>query len=203
MTAGRIVLLRHGQTDFNVAMRLQGQTDIPLNDVGRAQAAAAAHALSARRPDAVVSSDLSRALDTARAVADLVGVEVVADPRLRERDFGDWEGLHGDVIRERWPDEHAVWRGGGHPEGVGAERRGDVALRFAAGVEEAAEWLAKDQTLLVVAHGACISAGITSMLGQDADTWAGIRGLDNCHWSDLEASARDPRWRLVAHNLGA
>lgn len=203
MSAGTIVLLRHGQTDYNAAMRLQGQTDIPLNDTGREQARRAAEVLAGIVPAAVVASDLSRAADTARAVAGPLGLEVVTDPRLRERDFGQWEGLHGDVIAERWPADYAVWRRGGHPESVGAERRGDVGTRFAEGVTDAAAQLEKGQTLLVVAHGACITAGITALLGLDADTWGGLSGLGNCHWSVLQASEREPRWRLSSHNVAA
>ncbi|GMA30879.1 histidine phosphatase family protein [Litorihabitans aurantiacus] len=203
MTAGTVVLLRHGQTDYNVAMRLQGQTDIPLNETGRAQAAEAASVVAGLSPTAIVASDLSRAADTAAAVADLLELPVTTDPRLRERDFGEWEGLHGDVIAERWPDDYALWRGGGHPESVGAERRGEVGVRFAAGVADAASALSSDDTLLVVAHGACIAAGITAMLGLDADDWGGISGLGNCHWSVLTATEREPGWRLGAHNVGA
>lgn len=202
MTAGTIVLWRHGQTDYNVAMRLQGQTDIPLNDVGCAQAAEAAVVLQGLRPDAIVASDLSRAVATASALATRLDLEVTTDPRLRERDFGDWEGLHGDVIAERWPDESAIWRSGGHPEGVRAERRGDVGVRFAAGVADAADRLEPTQTLVVVAHGACITAGITTLLGLDAETWGGLNGLNNCHWSVLARSSRTPSWRLQSHNVG-
>lgn len=203
MSAGTLVLLRHGQTDYNVAMRLQGQTDIPLNETGREQARRAGEVLAGIAPDAVVASDLSRAADTARAVAGPLGLDVVTDPRLRERDFGLWEGLHGDVIAERWPEDYAVWRGGGHPESVGAERRGHVGVRFADGVADAASRLETSQTLLVVAHGACITSGITALLGLDADTWSGLSGLGNCHWSVLQASEREPRWRLTSHNVAA
>ncbi|PWD49428.1 histidine phosphatase family protein [Serinibacter arcticus] len=203
MTAGTIVLWRHGQTDYNVAMRLQGQTDIPLNETGRAQAETAAAVLAELRPDAIVASDLSRAVATASALASRLDLPVVTDPRLRERDFGDWEGLHGDVIAERWPDAHEVWRAGGHPEGVRAERRGDVGTRFAAGVTDAASRLEPSQTLVVVAHGACITAGITTLLGLDAETWGGLQGLNNCHWSVLGASSRTPHRRLLSHNVRA
>ncbi|HCX83766.1 MAG TPA: histidine phosphatase family protein [Micrococcales bacterium] len=201
MTARRVVLWRHGQTDYNVAGRLQGQVDIPLNETGRAQAKRAARIVAEFHPALVVSSDLSRAVATAQAAAELLGLDVVTDARVRERSFGTWEGLHDTEIAERWPEENAAWRAGGHPEGVGAETRGAVATRFAAAVQEHAETLDGEQTLLVVAHGACIAVGITALLGLDADQWAGVRGLGNCHWSVLQASPREPRWRLEAHNI--
>lgn len=87
-----IHLVRHGETDWNVAGRLQGWTDIPLNATGRNQARAAAEALSGRPIGAVFSSDLSRAHDTAAAIAGVAGVEVVSDAALRERSYGVAEG---------------------------------------------------------------------------------------------------------------
>ena len=97
MTAGTLVLVRHGRTEYNAAQRLQGQVDIPLDDVGRWQAEVGAQALLARfSPTAIVSSDLQRAAATAQYLGDAVGLEVAYDARLRERSFGAWEGLTAD-----------------------------------------------------------------------------------------------------------
>lgn len=202
MVASRVVLWRHGQTDYNASFRLQGQVDIPLNATGRAQAERAAHRVAEFNPALIVASDLVRAADTARAAAQLLDMDVVTDERLRERNFGVWEGLHADEIAEGWPEAAAAWKRGEHPEGIGAERRAEVGRRFAAGVEAHAGEMPDGSTLLVAAHGACIAVGITTLLGLDADDWAGIRGLGNCHWSILESSPREPRWRLDAHNVG-
>ena len=91
MTAGTLVLVRHGRTEYNAAQRLQGQVDIPLDDVGRWQAEVGAQALLARfSPTAIVSSDLQRAAATAQYLGDAVGLEVAYDARLRERSFGAW-----------------------------------------------------------------------------------------------------------------
>ena len=201
MTAGKVLLLRHGQTDWNVALRLQGQSDIDLNEVGREQARSVALAIAALNPGAVVASDLSRAAETAELVAAGLGLEVQLDSRLRERNFGQWEGLTGADIEVGWAAEYATWRSGQYPEGIGAETRGVVGERFARGVEDAAAELSSSETLLVVAHGACIAAGITTLLGLDADSWVGIRGIGNCHWSVLGSSDREPRWRLEGHNV--
>lgn len=95
--------MRHGRTEWNAARRFQGQIDIPLSDEGREQALATAAALASEPLDAIVSSDLSRALDTAAAIAERHGLEVSADGRLREFAFGEWEGLTWDEIVARFP----------------------------------------------------------------------------------------------------
>ena len=95
--------MRHGRTEWNAARRFQGQSDIPLSEEGRAQAGATAAALASVPLEAIVSSDLSRALETARAIAALHGLEVASDPRLREFAFGEWEGLTWDEIVARFP----------------------------------------------------------------------------------------------------
>ena len=87
-----VLFWRHGQTDFNVAGRFQGQSDVPLNDTGRAQAEQAARRLAELGPELIVSSDLSRAAATADSLATLLGLEPVRDRRLRETAFGEWEG---------------------------------------------------------------------------------------------------------------
>ena len=89
----RLIVWRHGNTDWNAGNRVQGQTDIPLNELGREQAAAAAAMLAALKPDAIVASDLQRAARTAAALAALTGLPVRTDARLRERYFGQWQGL--------------------------------------------------------------------------------------------------------------
>ncbi|WP_129339267.1 histidine phosphatase family protein [Cellulomonas endophytica] len=203
MTAGRVLLWRHGRTAYNAGARLQGQVDIPLDEVGHWQAATAATALLSRRtPTRVVSSDLGRARDTAGHLAALTGLPVALDPRLRERGFGRWEGLTGDEIGAGWPEEFALWRAGGDPPGVGAETRAAVGERVAAAVTEHAAALAHDETLLCVAHGAAISSGITALLGLPPG-WRGLTGIANAHWVELLGDApRTPAWRLAGYNLG-
>ncbi|ACQ79894.1 Phosphoglycerate mutase [Beutenbergia cavernae DSM 12333] len=203
MSAGRVILWRHGQTEYNATLRLQGQVDIPLNDSGTAQAARAAAVLVDEKPAAIVASDLVRAAGTAQVLGDLAGLDVTLDERLRERSFGDWEGLTHDQISAGWPEPFAAWEAGLHPEGVNAERKGVVGERFAAAVREAADGVDDGGSLVVVSHGAAIGAGITTLLGLDPEEWAAISGIGNCHWSMLAASRRAPGWRLVAHNIGA
>ncbi len=98
-----ILLTRHGETDWNAERRVQGHTDRPLNGAGVAQAQTLASELSGEHLDAVYASDLVRALDTARAVAEPRGLSVIPVPELRERNFGTWEGLLDTEILERFP----------------------------------------------------------------------------------------------------
>ncbi len=107
-SATRIVLVRHGQTAWNADGRIQGHLDMPLNDHGHWQAQRTGEVLRGSAFDAVYSSDLQRARDTALALAD--GVPVVADAGLRERGFGEFEGLSFPEVEARWPEAARRWR---------------------------------------------------------------------------------------------
>lgn len=109
MNQTTLIVVRHGETSWNREKRMQGTTDTQLSDVGRAQAQALGRRLKDHDFAALYSSDLSRALHTARAIADHTGREVVIDPRLRERCFGIFEGLTAAEIMSRYPDEHALF----------------------------------------------------------------------------------------------
>ena len=102
-----LIVIRHGETAWNREKRMQGTTDTPLSDVGRAQAQALGRRLAGHDFGALYSSDLSRARDTARAIAEHTGRRTVEDPRLQERRFGIFEGLTAEEIVSRYPDEHA------------------------------------------------------------------------------------------------
>lgn len=117
-----LLLIRHGETAWNAERRLQGHLDIPLNAEGRRQAAALGQALASEPLDAIISSDLQRALQTAQAVAAPRGMPVMIDPGLRERCFGAFEGLLYDEISVRYPQDHAAWKArdphARYPQGV-------------------------------------------------------------------------------------
>jgi uncharacterized phosphatase len=105
-----ILLVRHGETDWNLERRVQGHSDTPLNETGRAQAIVLADKLEGKEIDAVYSSDLLRAHETARVVADRRGLDVEAIRDLRERNFGTWEGLTDEEIFDRFPHaRHGAW----------------------------------------------------------------------------------------------
>jgi probable phosphoglycerate mutase len=103
----KLIIIRHGETEWNREKRMQGTTDTQLSDVGRSQAQALGRRFAAKTFSALYSSDLSRARDTARGIAEHTGSNVVTDVRLQERRFGIFEGLLAAEIIARYPEEHA------------------------------------------------------------------------------------------------
>ena len=198
------MLWRHGQTVWNAERRFQGQSDIPLDETGQAQAERAARLLAALRPDLIVSSDLSRAAGTAAALARLAGLEVTLDKDLRERHGGCWEGLTDTEIRARYPVEHANWNPpDGEPTTVVAERVAGALLRVAAVLAErgrADGGLADGGLAVVVSHGAALRLGMSRLLGMPDELFGVLGPLSNCSWSVL--GRRRDRWRLLEHNAG-
>ncbi|MEY4321365.1 MAG: hypothetical protein RL167_93 [Actinomycetota bacterium] len=147
MTETTLAVLRHGQTDWNIDFRLQGITDIPLNETGILQAEEAARVLNSTRWDAVISSPLSRARDTALIVGQAVGHdEIGIEERLLERSFGEAEGLMHSEWREKYPDQNAV---------PGAETLDELRTRSVALLDYIAEKYA-GQKVLAISHGALI-----------------------------------------------
>ncbi|MFZ4585234.1 MAG: histidine phosphatase family protein [Acidimicrobiia bacterium] len=145
------LIVRHGESTWNVEGRWQGQADPPLTELGERQAAAAAHAVGA--VDAVVASDLQRAAHTAAIIANALGVgPVLVDPRVRERHAGEWQGLTRDEIDVRFPgwlQEKKRPEGFEHDEPVVARAMG-LLDELAATYEDAA--------VLVITHGGLIRA---------------------------------------------
>lgn len=188
-----LLLWRHGQTDFNLERRFQGQSDVPLNDTGREQAATAARYLAAMRPAAIYSSDLSRAAATADALARLTGLQVQLEKDLRERHGGSWEGLTDREIAERFPAERVEWS---PPDGETAEA---VADRASAALVRIADAALLGSLVVVVAHGACLSLALSRVLGIPREQRV-LGPFGNCHWSAV--SRRDGKWRLLEHNAG-
>jgi uncharacterized phosphatase len=142
--------VRHGETDWNFERRIQGVTDIPLNETGRRQARETAEVLAPRSWDGIVASPLSRARETAEIIAARLGLgEVEIVPDLRERAYGEVEGLNGDEIRARFPDPL---------EPVpGRERRSHVVGRVLPALEALSEEH-PDESLIVVSHGGVIGS---------------------------------------------
>jgi 2,3-bisphosphoglycerate-dependent phosphoglycerate mutase len=151
--ATRIIAIRHGETAWNVDTRIQGQLDVPLNDVGRWQARRLSQAVAHENIAAVYASDLLRAYETAQAVATACGLPVVTDVGLRERGFGEFEGFTWKEIETRWPVESERWRrrdldfapGGGESLTQFYERSVAAATRLAAAHP--------GQTIAFIAHG--------------------------------------------------
>lgn len=191
----RVVCWRHGQTVWNVETRFQGQTDIPLNDTGRAQAVRAARMLAALEPDAIISSDLQRAAETAAALGRITGLPVTQHKDLRERSGGEWEGLTGAEIRAGWPEEYMKW------QPPGGEPVEEVADAVAGAIERSVAELPPGGLLVAVGHGASLRLGIARLLGLPEDSWDALGGLSNCSWSVVGEGRRG--WRLLEHNAGS
>lgn len=187
------MLWRHGQTTYNAERRFQGQSDIPLNDVGREQARRAARYIAAMKPDAIFSSDLSRAAETAAILARLTGLTVQPDKDLRERGGGSWEGKTADEIRAEFPEAFASWAP------VDGETSASVADRASLALERIADGLPGGSLAVVVSHGGALGFGAARLLGIPDDLRA-LGPFGNCCWSVL--SRRYGRWRLVEHNVG-
>lgn len=158
-----VVFWRHGQTDYNLAGRFQGQSDIPLNAVGEDQAARAAADLAELGPGLIVSSDLVRAQATADALASRVGLSVGRDARLRETSFGDWEGLTRDEITQSWPDELHTWLSGADTRPPGGETRTESAHRVAAAITDIVTG-SDAEVIVIVAHGAVLRGAAEELL---------------------------------------
>ena len=166
--------VRHAETDWNRDGQIQGWADVPLSELGREQARELAATLGERAIGAIYSSDLSRARETARIVAEARGLDVTSLPELRERHFGSWEGLTDDEIHERFPEEVA--------DGVlgDGESRDELDRR----IVEALSRIADEHpagTVLVVSHGGPLRAVLRH---------CGVNSVDriaNCHVLRLEA----------------
>ncbi len=149
----RVILVRHGETAWNRATRIQGHTDIPLSPLGLAQAQRLAEALADEPLAAVYASDLSRARQTAEALAATRGLEVRLDVGLRERAFGRFEGLSWEEIAQRFPDDSARWRRREPDFAVGG---GESLSTFSARCVGAARRVVAahpGQSIMLVAHG--------------------------------------------------
>ena len=153
---GRLILVRHGQAEGNTEHRFIGQTDVPLTHLGRRQAEAVGLRLRDTDIARVVSSDLSRAVDTAAAVAAVAGCTIEEDPSVREIDNGDWAGLTPDEIAAGWPDLWNRYRGGEDVPRPGGETWADVRSRS---LGTLIRLLAMEGTSVVVSHGGPVIIG--------------------------------------------
>lgn len=199
--ATRVIAVRHGQTEWNVQARIQGQGDSDLTEAGRAQARSIAERLSRERFDAIVSSDLGRAAATAQAISESAGKPVVLDARLRERHFGVGEGMTYDEVDRAYPGAFARIRNV-DPDFVipGGESRRHFHQRVCAAFDSLAAAHA-GRTIVVVTHGGVLATffrhvhdipldvahpiAITNasynMLACDAGKWSVVTWSDNAH----------------------
>jgi glucosyl-3-phosphoglycerate phosphatase len=205
VTLRMVVLLRHGQTDYNVAGRMQGHIDSVLTKTGVAQAVHVAPEIARLAPDRLISSDLGRAADTAEAVAAASGQPVKLDSRLRETHLGEWQGQTVAEIEEAYPGAIATWRSDPAWAPPGGESRIEVVRRAMPVVEELDDEFSSgpDTTAVLIAHGGLIAGLVCGMLALPTATWPAIGGIGNCRWATLARRADHPRWRLAGYNVGS
>lgn len=174
MLPTQIVLIRHGETAWNAEKRLQGHIDIALNEEGLRQADALAEALAGERFDAVVSSDLQRARQTAEAVAGRHGLAVLEDADLRERCYGGFEGLLYSEIEHRFPAEFAAWQARDIDAVMPAGAREAESFRqfYERSVAAIVAWaqMHPRQRLAVVAHGGVLECAYRAALCMALET---------------------------------
>lgn len=207
----RVVFWRHGRTQWNLEGRFQGAMDVPLDSVGRAQAVSAAPVLAGMQPSAIVSSDLSRAFETACELGRLTGLAVVGDPGLRETSGGAWQGLTRAEIVARDAELLLRWIAGHDVAPPGGELRGEVVARVVAAVNRHLVSIPEGGTLVVASHGGAIRGAIGGLLGLAPDQWTALGVISNAAWSVLGLMTLPPeddgpaiqRWRLLEYNAAS
>ncbi len=194
------MLLRHGRTAHNHARRIQGQLDVDLDDVGRAQAAAVAPAMAALAPAVVWCSDLVRTRRTAEPVLAACGSTASYDARLREFHLGERQGLSHDEYRALAPEEFARFHQGDFDVVPGAETTEQVRARMVGALRELLDAVEPGRTALAITHGAAIRVATVALLGWPTDAIHSLRGVDNCGWVELLEQPEAGRLRLLAYN---
>ncbi len=199
-----LVVLRHGRTAWNDAGRAQGHADIDLDQVGRAQAEAAAVELARLSPVRIWCSDLLRARQTAAALAATTGLTPEVVPALREYDVGKRTGLTFDEFEAAFPDEYVAWLAGDESLTVpGAETTSDVRARIVPAMRACLDALGPTQTGVVVTHGAALRVGVAGLLGWPDEVDESLAGMGNCGWLRLREHTRFGHLQLASYNEGA
>jgi broad specificity phosphatase PhoE len=193
------VLWRHGETDYNAAQRMQGQLDSQLTASGLGQARRAAPWLAELKPDVLVTSDLSRAGDTAAVLAAETGMPLLVDKRLRETQLGTWQGLTHAEVEALRPGGVQTWRENPEWAPPGGETRVEVAARAAHVVAELDA--NGHRSAVLCTHGGLIAGLTPLLLGLPVSGWGVFGGISNCHWTVLVR--RGSGWRLFSYNTAA
>jgi probable phosphoglycerate mutase len=202
MTARRLIIWRHGRTEWNHTGRFQGQADVPLDELGHLQAKRAAEVIARFRPSRIVASDLSRARDTAAPLAALTGLQVSTDARLREIHVGTWEGLTADQVAESDPElAHRYFQGEDIRRSATGETVAEVSSRVAEVLTECASEADDGSTVVVVMHGLAARVGVCRLVGFPQESWKLFGGLHNCGWISLEKHGTGGYWRIDEYNV--
>lgn len=205
MPAAQLIVLRHGRTSWNANGRFQGQADIGLDKTGVAQAAHVGPLLAELAPSAIVSSDLSRARQTAEPLARATGLDVRTDRRLREIHVGSWEGLTiEEMLALVDPDTARRYLAGEDiRRSATGETVAEVADRVVEALTEIAASAADGSTVIVVMHGLAARVGACRLVGFPEVSWRSLGSLDNCAWLALSPHRNGDYWRITAYNMTA
>jgi glucosyl-3-phosphoglycerate phosphatase len=199
--ARTLVLVRHGETDWNAEERAQGHADVPLNAVGHAQADVVAPVLADLEPSRLWSSDLTRALQTAEHIAGTTGLPIEPDARLREYDVGMRSGLTRAEFAAGFPREYAAWLANDSSLLVpGEESSAQMHARVVPALRDCLTALTSGQTGIVVMHGACLKVGVMGLLGWPWELAASLQGPENCGYCVLSEHVDRGRVRLTSYN---
>ena len=199
----QVFVARHGETDWNREGRWQGHGGPGLNDHGRGQAHALAQRLRSAQLEALYTSDLDRARQTAEIVAAAIGLEPVPEPGLREVDNGDWRGLTREQVRDRNPQGYQRWLEGGSGW-AGGETYEDMHARVVATLERLAA-AHPEGRILLVAHGGTVRAAVAHAVGLQSHDRRHINGAANCSLTSIEHTGEGARllgFNDVGHLLG-
>ncbi len=180
----RLVLVRHGETTWNLERRLQGASDVPLTAEGRAQALRLARRLASEHFDAAYSSDLQRAWITAQLIAAESDLALHADERLREPSKGVWEGKTWDEIVARYPDQVAAYQQDREQPPAGGEKLSSIVARVSALLDDLRARHPNSECVLLVAHGQTLRVLICVALGIDPERFLSFH-MDNTAVSEL------------------
>lgn len=202
MGMARVILIRHGETDWSRDGRWQGWSDVPLNEKGQRQARDLVDALARQHPTHLVVSDLIRTQQTMRPLADALGLEPVVEPELKEIDVGSWAGLSHAEARERFPEGVARHDAGGTGWEDG-ETYADIAVRGERALLRHTDDLPESALLVVISHGGVIGATVGRLLGMTPDEQRqrlGRPGHAHATYLRRYDGADGTRWRLLAYN---
>jgi alpha-ribazole phosphatase len=197
----RLILIRHGETEWNASLRYMGQNAVPLNERGRAQARAAADRLARHGAAALYTSDLPRAAETAAILGERLGLAPRPTPELREIDVGQWEGLTPEELYRRYPDHMKEYdRDPARTVRLGGESYAELQARALGALTALQAAHTGGETLLAVSHGGTIRALLCHVIGLDLAHF-GRLWLDNGSLTELRLGAGG--WRLTRLNDAA
>lgn len=197
----RLILVRHGETPWNVTLQYQGQANVPLNERGREQALRAAARLTRYGITRLYSSDLARAWQTAELIGTTIGLTPVAIPELREIDVGQWEGLTPEDLYRRFPDHMAEYRRDpARTVRLGGESYAQLQARALIALQQIQDQHQHGEIVAAVSHGGTIRALLCHVIGLDLDRF-GRMWIDNGSLTELRLGRNG--WRLMRLNDNA